>query len=120
MSARTDQAGEITPEDEKLITLARGARDRVASREGAAVRDGTGRSYSGSEVDLASLQISAVQLAVAQAVAAGAESLEAVVLVTTALEPSPGDLGTVADVGGRGVPLLLCSPRGEVKNRLSS
>ena len=71
----TDEA--LSADDAKLVTLARGARGRVGAATGAAVRDETGRTYSGADVDLPSLTVSAVGLAVAQAVAAGARGLEA-------------------------------------------
>lgn len=57
----------MTPEDEKLVALARSSRARIQALQGAAVRDETGRSY-GATVDLPSLQLSALNLAVAQAV----------------------------------------------------
>ena len=62
---------------------ARGARGRVGAAEGAAVRDDTGRTYSGATVSLASLKLSALALAVAQARERGV-GLEAGVVVTTA------------------------------------
>jgi len=108
MSTRPD---DLSAEDAKLVTLARGARGRVAAAEGAAVRDETGRTYSGATVRLDHLQISAVQLAVAQAVAAGARSLEAVVLVTAAAAISQEDSAAVADLGG--APMLLVDPSGK-------
>ena len=97
----------MTPEDEKLVALARAARARIQATQGAAVRDGTGRSYAGATVELPALQVSALALAVAQAVAAGAEALEAIVLVGG--EP---DLAPARDFGG--VPVYHCDPRGDV------
>jgi cytidine deaminase len=100
----------MTPEDEKLVALARAARARVQAEQGAAVRDETGRSYAGATVALPSLQVSALDLAVAQAVAAGAAGLEAAVVVgghTPALEP-------VRDLGGGGLPVWHCDARGQV------
>ena len=38
---------ELDAEDAKLLTLARGARGRVGAAVGAALRDETGRTYSG-------------------------------------------------------------------------
>lgn len=83
---------DLDAEDSKLLTLARGARARVSAPEGAAVRDETGRTYSGATVDLPGLAVSALALAVAQAAAAGARSLEAAVLVA-----GPGRELTAAD-----------------------
>jgi len=71
----------LEAEDAKLVTLARGARGRVGAASGAAVRDETGRTYSGADVILPSLSISSLALAVAQAVAAGARGAEAAVVV---------------------------------------
>jgi len=75
---------ELSAEDAKLFTLARAARARVGADEGAAVRDGDGRSYTGVAVVQPSFRLSALQLAVASALAAGASTLEAAVVVTGA------------------------------------
>jgi len=87
------------PEAEKIITLARAARARVAAAEGAAVRDETGRTYAAAAVNLPSLRMSALRLAVAMAVSSGATVLEAAALVSDADAPDPGDLAVVRDVG---------------------
>ena len=85
--------GERTPmlslsaEDAKLVTLARAARARIGAVEGAAVRDGDGRTYNAASVALPSLSITALQLAVATAVASGAGKLEAAAVVTEASGP---------------------------------
>jgi hypothetical protein len=102
----------LSTEDAKLVTLARGARGRVGAAEGAAVRDETGRSYSGATVALPSLQVSAVALAVAQAVAGGATGLEAAVVVSGAEALTDTDLAAVRDLGGPGVPVLLVGTDG--------
>ena len=67
---------ELSAEDAKLVVLARGARGRVAAVEGAAVRDQDGRTYAAASVALPSLTLTALQLAVASAVAAGARDTE--------------------------------------------
>lgn len=108
----------LEPEDAKLVTLARGARGRIGASSGAAVRDETGRTYSGADVSLPSLSISGLALAVAQAVAAGARGLEAVVLVGS--EPTRGDIAIVRDLAGAGVPVIVCGPDGNVRARLTS
>jgi len=72
---------ELTAEDDKLVTLARGAKARAGAAQGAAVRDGDGRTYAGATVALPSLQLSALQAAVAIAVASAAEFLEAAAVV---------------------------------------
>jgi len=98
---------ELSAEDEKLVTLARGARGRSGAAEGAAVRDETGRTYSGATVTLASFQVSALQLAVAQAVSAGSNGLEAAVLTRPDGTLDPADLAAVRDLGGPGVIVYL-------------
>jgi hypothetical protein len=89
----------LDPEDQKIITLARSTRARVAAPEGAAVRDETGRTYTAAAVALPSLQLSALRLAVAMAVSSGATRLEAAALVSDATELDPGDLAAVRDIG---------------------
>ena len=68
-------------EDAKLVNLARGARARIGAPAGACVRDTTGRSYAGAEVVVGGLPIGAMTLALAQALAAGAEALEGAAVV---------------------------------------
>jgi hypothetical protein len=103
-------AAELDAEDAKLVTLAKGARGRVAAVEGAAVRDETGRTYASASVALPSLQLSALQAAVAQAVAAGARGLEAAVLVADADEADVAGLAAVRDLGGDGTRVLVVHP----------
>lgn len=99
----------MSPEDEKLLALARSARARIQAPQGAAVRDETGRSYAGATVRLPSLQISALDLAVAQAVAAGATSLEGAVVVGGDLP----EIDAVQDLAV-GVPVWHCDAGGQV------
>ena len=73
---------ELQPEDAKLVTLARSARGRTGAAEGAAVRDTDGRTYVAATVDLPSLKLSALQVAVATAVSSGVEGLEAAAVVS--------------------------------------
>lgn len=101
----------LTDEDAKLVTLARQARARIQAADGAAVRDEMGRSYSGATIDLPGLQVSALALAVAQAAAAGAQSIEAAVVVTSEGAPDAGPLRHLIAPGGL---LHTCSPSGEV------
>ncbi|MFD9128214.1 cytidine deaminase [Kitasatospora sp. NPDC059571] len=103
MSDLTD----LDPEDKKIITLARSIRARNGVAEGAAVRDETGRTYVAGSVELPSLRLSAVQAAVAMAVAGGAKGLEAAAVVAEGAEPAEADLAVVRDLGGAGTPLLL-------------
>lgn len=113
-------ATELTAEDAKLVTLARGARGRVGAPEGAAVRDETGRTYSGATVALDGLALSALQLAVAQASASGARGLEAVVVVRRDAEPAADDLAAVRALGGAGVALHVVAPDGSLLATLTS
>lgn len=72
---------ELDAEDAKLVTLARSARARTGAAQGAAVRDGDGRTYVAATVALPSLALSALQVAVAMAVSSGAPGLEAAVVL---------------------------------------
>ena len=71
----------LDPEDAKLVTLARSARARTRAHQGAAVRDTDGRTYVAASVDLPSLALTALQVAVAMAVSSGALGLEAAVIL---------------------------------------
>lgn len=107
----------LDPEDQKIITLARSTRARVAASEGAAVRDETGRTYTAAAVALPSLRLSALRLAVAMAVSSGAESLEAAALVSDS-EPDPGDLAAVRDLGPT-APVFHAAPDGTLRATLA-
>ncbi|HEX2313542.1 MAG TPA: cytidine deaminase [Thermomonospora sp.] len=109
---------EISPEDTKIITLARSSRARTGATEGAAVRDETGRTYAATSVDLPSLKLSALQVAVAMAVSSGAADLEAAALVTTAGEVAEADVAAVRDLGGA-APILLAAPDGSLRATLT-
>ncbi|MGH3243057.1 MAG: cytidine deaminase [Spirillospora sp.] len=109
---------ELNPEDAKIITLARSARARAGTAEGAAVRDETGRTYAATSVDLPSLKISALKLAVAMAVSSGADSLEAAAVVTQAETPDPSDITTVRDLGPK-APVLVADPKGTLTATLT-
>ncbi|RPF33380.1 cytidine deaminase [Streptomyces sp. TLI_185] len=110
----------LDPEDRKIVTLARSARARNGVPEGAAVRDETGRTYVAGTVDLASLKLSALQTAVAMAVASGAKSLEAAAVVTEAESASVQDLAAVRDLGGAGTPVLVAGPDGTVRTTVTA
>ena len=96
-------------ENAKLLTLARGAMSRIRATQGAAVRDETGRTYASASVSLPSRSFGAVALAVAQAAASGARSLEAVVVVGD--PASPEDLVLARDLGP-GAVLVQCDADG--------
>jgi hypothetical protein len=105
----------LDPEDSKIITLARSTRARTSAAEGAAVRDTTGRTYAAATVELPSLRLSALQVAVAMAVSSGAEGLEAAAVVTDhAGAPAPGDVAAVRDLGAA-APVLVAGPDGALR-----
>ncbi|WP_445518489.1 cytidine deaminase [Streptomyces sp. NEAU-174] len=114
------EAAQLDPEDRKIITLARSVRARNSVPEGAAVRDETGRTYAAGTVALDSLKLSALQTAVAMAVASGATSLEAAAVVTDAESTSEEDRAAVRDLGGAGTPVLLAGPDGTLRATLDA
>jgi hypothetical protein len=105
------------PEDAKLLVLARAHRARAGSSTGAAVRDTDGRTYSAAQLDLPSLRLSAVQLAVAVAATSGVTGLEAVVVVG-ADEVAVCERDLVRDFAGGGVPIFLTRPSGDLVDTL--
>ncbi|HEU5038503.1 MAG TPA: cytidine deaminase [Nocardioides sp.] len=111
----TDPSTDLSTEDRKLVTLARATRARTGAAEGAAVRDADGRTYAAATVDLPSLQISAVGVCVAMAVASGSKGLEAAVVLTDADDFAETDLAAVRDFGGAGVVVH----RGDVKGAIA-
>jgi hypothetical protein len=102
---------ELDAEDAKIVTLARAARGRVGATEGAAVRDTDGRTYVGTTVALPSLTLSALQVAVAAAVASGATGLEAAALVTEADGADAAGRAAVADLAPD-APIIIAGPDG--------
>jgi hypothetical protein len=102
------------PEDVKLVTLARSTRARTRAAEGACVRDVDGRTYAGATVDLPSLRLSAVQVAVAMAASSAAQGLEAVAVLGDATTVREADLSVVRDFAGTGVPVYLADSSGKV------
>jgi hypothetical protein len=101
----------LSAEDNKLVTLARSARARVGAVEGAAVRDQDGRTYAAATVVLPSLAVTALQLAVASAVAAGATKIEAAAVVTEASELDGAGHAAVRDLSGD-APVHVAGPTG--------
>ena len=89
----------LPPEDNKLVVLAKATRARTGAAEGAALRDLDGRTYAGATVDLPSLQVSAMGVVIAMAVASGAKGAEAAVVLTEG-EVSPGRPGRAARLRG--------------------
>jgi hypothetical protein len=108
------------PEDKKIVTLARSTRARTGALEGACVRDTDGRTYAGATVDLASLRLSALQVAVAMAVASGAKGLEAVAILGERAAVEETDMSVVRDFAGPGVPVHLAAPDGTAVSSLIS
>ncbi|HEX6967532.1 MAG TPA: cytidine deaminase [Micromonosporaceae bacterium] len=104
---------ELGAEDAKLVVLARGARARIGALAGAAVRDQDGRTYAAASIALPSLTLTALQLAVASAAAAGATRLEAAVVVgeTSALDEA--GRAAVRDLAPD-APIYLAAPDGTV------
>ncbi|GAA0899589.1 cytidine deaminase [Virgisporangium aurantiacum] len=102
---------QLSAEDAKLVTLARSARARINAIEGAAVRDGDGRTYAAAGVALPSMTLSALQVAVASAVSAGAARLEAAAVVTEASTVDDPGLAAVRDLAAT-APVHLAAPDG--------
>ena len=105
----------LPPEDNKLVVLAKATRARTGAAEGAALRDLDGRTYAAATVDLPSLQVSAVGVAVSMAVASGAKGAEAVVVLTDG-ELAAADLDIVREFAGSGVPVHRGSLAGDVQD----
>ncbi len=108
------------PEDAKLVTLARAARARVDGAQGAAVRDTDGRTYSAAEVSLRSIELTALQVAVAMAHSSGVSGLEAAVVVSDADEMADADRAVVFDFAGSGVPIYRVDGSGAVLDSVST
>jgi hypothetical protein len=104
----------LPPEDNKLVVLAKATRARTGAVEAAALRDLDGRTYAAATVDLASLQVSAVGVAVSMAVASGAGGAEAVVVLTDG-DIGAADLDIVREFAGSGVPVHRGTPAGLVQ-----
>lgn len=113
LPAAERQPAELDPEDAKILTLARSSRARRGVPAGAAVRDADGRTYAASDVDLPSLKLTALEVAVAMAVSSGAAGVEAAAVVTSD-EPGEVDVRAVADLGGPGIAVHVAGPDGVV------
>ncbi|MDX6202651.1 MAG: hypothetical protein QOF82_640 [Frankiales bacterium] len=108
----------LDPEDAKILTLARVARQRAYAPytgvvEGAAVRDTDGRTYAAGTVENADqrLTTSAVRAALAAAVSSGARTFEAVAVVSDGRELGTDDVAVIAEFGAF-TPVLLAGPDG--------
>ena len=71
-------------------------------------------------MDLPSLHVSALQVAVAMAISSGAQGLEAAVVLGDAAALDEADLSVVRDFAGAGVPVHLAAPDGTVVASLTS
>jgi hypothetical protein len=107
---------ELDTEDAKIITLARSVRARTGAAEGAAVRDTMGRTYLACTVELPSLRLTALQAAVAAAVASGADGLEAAAVVGES-EVDAESLAAVRDLAAD-APVFRVDPAGAVLDTL--
>jgi len=116
----SELSGQLSTEDNKLVTLARATRARTGAAEGAAVRDADGRTYAAATVDLPSLQVSALGVCVAMAVASGSKGLEAAVVLTAADDIADADLAAVRDFGGAGVVVHRGDVKGVIAETLST
>jgi hypothetical protein len=105
---------DLSPEDAKLVTLARSSRARTQAEHGAAVRDQDGRTYVASTVALPSLHVDALDLAVAMAVSSGATGIEAAALVGETVPEPVVDGTAVHDVSGHGITVYLADPTGTI------
>jgi cytidine deaminase len=109
----------LSAEDTKLVTLARSARARVGAAEGAAVRDQDGRTYAAATVTLPSLSVTALQLAVASAVASGAKLIEAAAVVTEGESLEPAGQAAVRDLAAS-APIHVADPAGGLRGTVTA
>ena len=105
-----DAVTDLDAEDEKLVTLARSARARASAPEGAAVRDDMGRTYAAASVALPSMQLTALQAAIAAALSSGSTKFEAAVVMTDTGQVSDEDQRVLDDIGAP--PLHVVAPDG--------
>jgi cytidine deaminase len=117
---RNLKMSEWTTEDDKLVTLARGARARVGAESGAALRDTTGRTYSGTNVNRGPLTFTAIELIVAQAISSGSTGIEAVVVVADDVLVTSKDVDVVEAAGGVGIPVHIVDNTGTLLRTLYS
>lgn len=109
----------LDPEDNKLVVLAKATRARTGAEQGAALRDLDGRTYAAATVALPSLQVSALGVCIAMAVASGAKGAEAAVILGGD-GASDADRAALAEFAGSGVPIYLGSPAGQLGESVSS
>lgn len=93
--------------------LARATRARIGATQGAALRDQDGRTYAGATVDLPSLEVSALGVCIAMAVASGSTGAEAAVVLGE-VDLAAEDLQALREFAGEGVPVHQGSPSGTI------
>ncbi|MBF4761546.1 cytidine deaminase [Nocardioides islandensis] len=96
----TDATGELSPEDAKLVVLARATLARTGAAEAAAIRDLDGRTYAAAAVDMPSLHVSALGVCVAMAYSSGSRGVEAVVVMGGGSELAPNDAALLHEFEG--------------------
>ena len=110
----------LESEDAKLVTLARATRARTSATAGAAVRDDTGRTYAAAAVALPSLKLTALQAAVAIAVASGALTIEAAAVIADHPEADEASLAALRELAGPLIPVYLARSDGSVHEAAST
>lgn len=101
-------------EDDKLAVLAKGARSRVQAEVGAALRDETGRTYASAEVSIGSLEISAIEMVIAQAVASGSTGVESVVVSPKSeFKVSDSETELLRTFAGADIPIYVVDETGK-------
>lgn len=104
----------LSPEDAKLVTLARATRARAQAAQGAAVRDLDGRTYAAASLDLQALRLSALQGCIAMAVSSAARGVAAAVVLADASELAEADRAVLEEFAGPDVVVHLGDARGTI------
>jgi hypothetical protein len=78
------------------------------------VRDSDGRTYAACTVAVDTVELTALQLAVAMALASGVKGLEAAAVVTD--DPGSPDVNVVRHFAGANIPVVLALGTGEVRD----
>ncbi|MFM1787215.1 MAG: hypothetical protein RL228_1165 [Actinomycetota bacterium] len=101
---------ELSAEDQKLITLAKGARARIGAPSATCVRDTDGRTYSAATVEFSGKKFDSAELAIATALSAGAKMFEAVCV----LGDEELDLSQIKSILLETGIVITCDAQGEV------
>lgn len=105
----SEQPSTVDDENTKLVTLARATWARMGGVDAAAVRDVDGRTYVACAVDLPSLTLSALQVAVATAVSSGATRLAAAAIVTESSTVDDSGVAALHDLNAT-APVFIVNP----------